>query len=68
MENGKRINIYLNDTIIDKVDKGAEDIGISRSAFIAVLVSQHFKGQETVSTLSRACDALERGGVMNGKD
>lgn len=68
MENGKRINVYLNNQVIDKLDKGAEEIGIARSAFLAVIINHYFKGQETVSTLSRACDVIERGGVMNGKD
>jgi len=64
----KRINLNINEEIIDRVDKDAEEMGLTRTALITLMINQYYKGVDTIALLSKLAPILEQhGGVMNGQ-
>lgn len=54
-----RFQITMSKTMTDKVEKLADELGISRSAAVNVLVSQGLQAQESVTTLKSLLEAIE---------
>lgn len=48
MAEKKKINIYLNETLLNKVDEQANEFGINRSAMIGVIIKQYMDQQEVL--------------------
>ena len=57
-----RVNIVMSDELIEKIDKYAEEMCISRSSAISVLCSLQFKYEDNLKT------AKELMSVMNNPD
>lgn len=54
-----RFQVTMSKTMTDKVEKLADELGISRSAAVNVLVSQGLMAQDSVSTLKSLLDTIE---------
>lgn len=54
-----RFQITMSKTLTDKVEKLADELGISRSASVNVLVSQGLQAQESVTALKSLLEAIE---------
>lgn len=53
----KRINLYVDEALVAKLEAYADELHISRSAAISVVLAQFFKGQEQMGTLAVLADA-----------
>lgn len=60
MANTKRINLYVDEALVDKLDAYAEELHINRSATISVVLAQFFKSQEQMGTLAVLAKAWEQ--------
>lgn len=64
----KKINININEEILDRLDKDAEQMGITRTALIMTMINNYYKGVDAMAVLSRITPLIEQyGGVMNGQ-
>lgn len=48
----KRVNVYMNAKVLDKLDEYAEKLGLSRSSAISVIVYEYFRTEEAASALA----------------
>lgn len=60
MANTKRINLYVDGVLVDKLDAYAEELHVSRSSALSVLLAQFFKAQEQMGTLAVLAKAWEQ--------
>ena len=58
----KRINFNLDSALADKVDSYAAKMHVNRSAALAVIISQFFDAQATMSNLSYLVDLAKSSG------
>lgn len=49
----KRINLNLDDELLQQLDDYANKMHISRSSALSVLLSQIFTGQQTLETMNK---------------
>lgn len=52
----KRVNIYMNANILEKLDAHAEKLGLSRSSAISVIVYEYFRTEEATSAMGKLND------------
>lgn len=57
-ENKVRVNIVLSSEILEKIDKYADEMSISRSSAISVLCSLQFKQEETMNAAKEMMTVL----------
>lgn len=62
--NKQAISIGIANEILARVDKESKYLGLNRSAFITMCISQYFKNEEALSLLSQAQDLYEKARVM----
>lgn len=60
----ERINVTFSPEVLDKVDKRANEYGLSRSAFIAYCVNRQLETEEMVSHLPMMLDVLKEQGKL----
>lgn len=56
----RRINITLEDSVIDKIDTYAKNMDISRSAAIAILSNQAIEYSNAINAIPQVLSALEK--------
>ena len=56
----RKVNVMLEESIIEKLDDYAKSMDISRSAAIAVLVNQALEYSNAINALPRMLKALEK--------
>lgn len=56
----KRINITLEESVLEKIDNYAKDMDISRSAAIAILSNQAMDYSNAINALPQMLKALEK--------
>lgn len=56
----KRINITLEESVLDKIDNYAKNMDISRSAAIAILSNQAIEYSNAISALPKMLETLEK--------
>lgn len=56
----KRIQVFMTDCILNKVDIMAKEIGVSRSAFCAMAVAEYVKRKENDIVTSKLQDDKEK--------
>lgn len=52
----KRVNIYMNANVLEKLDAHAEKLGLSRSSAISVIVYEYFRTEEATSVMGKLND------------
>lgn len=60
-----RVNVSLEESILNKIDEEAKRIGLSRSAFIAVAVNQYFLQMENVNAVSALKEMIDKVELLN---
>lgn len=60
-----RVNVSLEESILNKIDEEAKRIGLSRSAFIAVAVNQYFQQMENVNAVSALKEMIDKVELLN---
>lgn len=55
-----RVNVSLEESILNKVDEEAKRMGLSRSAFITVAVNQYFMQIENVNAVSTLKEMIDK--------
>lgn len=45
----RRVNMYVAESIIEKVDRYAEELGLNRSAMVTVILKQYIDQQELLT-------------------
>lgn len=63
MDNKKRHNVMLRQTVIDELDRLASEWGVSRSEMIARLVTMHW-GDDFPEMASMYAEKLQKGAFM----
>lgn len=48
-----RINLNLNSQILERVDKDAQEMGITRTALISIMIKNYYDGRDVFSTLKQ---------------
>lgn len=67
MNNLKRINLNLNSEVLDRIDKDADEMGITRTALINMMINQYYKGNDAIAVLTELAPILKQyGGDTNG--
>lgn len=56
----RKVNVMLEESIIEKLDDYAKSMDISRSAAIAVLVNQAMEYSNAINALPKMLKALEK--------
>lgn len=56
----KKVNVMLEESVIEKLDDYAQNMDISRSAAIAVLVNQAIEYSNAISALPKMLETLEK--------
>lgn len=56
----RKVNVMLEESIIEKLDDYAKSMDISRSAAIAVLVNQAMEYSNAINALPQMLKALEK--------
>lgn len=56
----KRINITLEESVLEKIDNYAKDMDISRSAAIAILSNQAMDYSNAINALPQMLSVLEK--------
>lgn len=56
----RRINITLEDNVIEKIDTYAKNMDISRSAAIAILSNQAIEYSNAINAIPQVLSALEK--------
>lgn len=51
-ENSVRVNLYINSSVLAKIDAFAEELGISRSAAVSVISREFFKTEEAAEAMA----------------
>ena len=54
-----RLNVNLEDKMMDRIDEYAKEMNITRTAAITVLCSQALDYQQVINSLPRLIDNLE---------
>lgn len=57
-EGSVKFQITMSRSMTDKVEKLADDLGLSRSAAVNVLVSQGLQAQDSISVLKELLDSV----------
>lgn len=66
-----KINISIDDRLVEKLDEYVELNYTNRSAVISTLLSQHFRAEELRSSLVTLCGAMDlavRKGVLSDEE
>lgn len=63
----KRINLNLDEELLKHLDVYANQMHITRSAAISVLLSQLFQGQQTIETMNKLLFAYNEEKANTGK-
>lgn len=53
-----RVNIYLPESLVNRLDSEAEELGISRGAVIAMNLSRYYQGIDTNSAVAKGIEFL----------
>lgn len=51
-ENSTRVSIYMNPSILEKIDAHADKLGLSRSSAISVIVYEYFRTEEASEAMA----------------
>ncbi len=59
---GKRTQMRVNLTteLMNKIKEAAEEMGVSNTAWMQMILTNHFKGQEGLRTLKMATEMAEK--------
>lgn len=49
----KRINIQLEENLLDKVDAYADEMSINRTSAIVIMINNYFNGMDSLNTLKQ---------------
>lgn len=60
----KPITVGFTDSLLQKVDNECLELGMSRSAFLAMCINTYFRNQEAMSLLSHANDLMYKAQSM----
>lgn len=62
MENERKVNVSigLTPSLIKKIDTEATELGLSRSAFLAMCAMMYLRQQEANSMLNKATDLMDK--------
>ena len=52
----KRVNVYMNAKELDKLDAYADELGLSRSSAISVIVYEYFRTEEATRAMAKMND------------
>lgn len=52
----KRVNVYMNAKVLDKLDAYADELGLSRSSAISVIVYEYFRTEEATRAMAKMND------------
>lgn len=62
----KRINMNLEEDLLENLDKFAESLHINRSAAISVALSQFFMEQKAIGVMDKLTDLMKAGQLSAG--
>ena len=62
--NKQAISIGIANEILARVDSESKKLGLNRSSFITMCISQYFKNEEALSLLAQAQDLYEQARIM----
>lgn len=62
-----RINISMNEDLVKKIDELAEQMHISRSAYISVSVFQKMQQDEAISNMPKVIEAVKEAVLLDQK-
>jgi len=48
-----RLNIYMNPNIVARIDKYAEELGLSRSSAISVICYEYFRSEDATKAMGK---------------
>lgn len=51
-ENSTRISIYMNPSVLEKIDAYADKLGLSRSSAISVIAYEYFRTEEASEAMA----------------
>ena len=57
----KRINLNLEESLLEQLDEYAEAMHVNRSAALAVILSQHFMERKAVDTMGNLLELVKSG-------
>lgn len=63
----KKINITVDDTLLEQVDKMAEQMHISRSGLISVSLVDYMQKNTVISMMPQLMEAYQRELAVNGE-
>jgi len=63
----KKINITVDDTLLEQVDKMAEQMHISRSGLISVSLVDYMQKNTVISMMPQLMEAYQREIAVNGE-
>lgn len=55
-----RVNIYLPESLVSKLDDDANSLGLSRGAVICMYLVRHYENQQTSALLQKGMDMIEK--------
>lgn len=55
-----RVNIYLPESLVNKLDDDANSLGLSRGAVICMYLVRHYENQQTNLTFQKGVNMLEK--------
>ena len=62
--NKQAISIGIANQLLEKVDTSSKELGMNRSAFITMCITQYFKNEEAMSLLAQAKSLYEQARLM----
>lgn len=62
--NKQAISIGIANQLLEKVDMSSKELGMNRSAFITMCITQYFKNEEAMSLLAQAKSLYEQARLM----
>lgn len=63
----KRINLNMEEDLLETLDSYAESLHVNRSAALAVVLSQFFMEQKAISAIDRLTELMKSGQLTAGK-
>lgn len=60
----ERLNVTFSPEVLEKVDKRANELGLSRSAFIAYCVNKQIETEEMIAKLPMMLDLMREQGKI----
>lgn len=62
--NKPAVTITLAKSVLERLDKEAEELGIDRSGMVAVCINQYFRSNDALQAIQQASDLMEQATLL----